>query len=196
MFSLLRNSPVWCLEACGSSVCVRPGDVLLRTPRWTRLSKASVLVSIRLCEQFGFSQNLRLFFVCVFLHYEKDMRKHNIASPAGLPPPSLLLLFFSPLLLTDRYLCIYNWKSSVMATWQSESLSCVISQKITFWLVYLAVARNHWAVVSGITGWSRRCGLCKIPKGFEKALGHYVGILKASQRAEIFTESHKRTKWS
>ena len=39
-----------------------------------------------------------------------------------------------------------------MATLQSESLSCVILQKITFWLVYLGVAKNQRTVPRGLTG--------------------------------------------
>lgn len=40
-----------------------------------------------------------------------------------------------------------------MAALQSESLSCVILQKITFWLVYLGTAGIKCAVLSGLTGW-------------------------------------------
>lgn len=40
-----------------------------------------------------------------------------------------------------------------MAALQSESLSCVILQKITFWLVYLGTAGIKCAVLSGLRGW-------------------------------------------
>lgn len=81
-----------------------------------------------------------------------------------------------------------------MVALQSESLSCVILQKITFWLVYLGVARAQWTVLSGCNGWVEGGVATRGPQSLEKGwcssrlrrgYGHFAGKVRKSQQCPL-----------